>query len=421
MGKGLVFGGVLAGLIACSTADPYGDLPQVPPSSQDQSASTAGCSADAGKPVEGTDPTKLKECTGTKGTKGRCVPGTSLGNFNGKFEQASCTGDEECVPDEVVKEGAKIELKKCTGVLNSEGRCFWPLAKDIVQNYDLLKGASKDCDDGMVCAPCVNPLNHTETGICSTGSAAACGGSDVKKSAPSSGPGAAGGTCPQVDPILDASTFPAEDCGSNMLCVDASLIPGGQGNSLKSCSKGKCAPKKSVERGGNYVPPTCRSIANAEGRCLNVGIPDIAKQASLLPGQGCDSDERCAPCFDPRTGEATPACSTAPCDAPKEPKKVLAKCCAGRGQCVPTTSVDAKAAGMLAQDSCSGDTPLCAPIELAGGGSPAKSCTAALGLVTGICLPKCTLDTLFADIVQGTCNDDEMCAPCSFLPAGTCK
>ena len=44
--------------------------------------------------------------------------------FKGTFEQATCGSDAECVPDELVKSGSKVELKKCTGVLGSEGRCF---------------------------------------------------------------------------------------------------------------------------------------------------------------------------------------------------------------------------------------------------------------------------------------------------------
>src|SRR5262245_5146578 len=106
------------GVVACSTADPFGDLPPRPPTSQASAQSCkAGASAQA---VEGADPTKLKECKGTKGTHGRCVPGVALGNLNGKFEQATCGAEEACVPDELVKAGSKIELKKCTGVMNSE-------------------------------------------------------------------------------------------------------------------------------------------------------------------------------------------------------------------------------------------------------------------------------------------------------------
>jgi hypothetical protein len=415
----IVIAGVVA-LVACSSVDPYGALPPRPETSS-SAAATEACSAGASTPMAGTDPAGLKECTGTKGTKGRCVPGSALGAFKGTFEAADCGGDAECLPEDLVKNGSSVELKKCNAVLDNEGRCFWPLAKDIVGNYDLLKGATKDqCPADMVCAPCTNPLTHEDTHVCSLGS----GGSASCAAGATSGaakPGAAGGggTCPQIDPILDTSSFTAEDCGSGMLCVDASLVPPDEAKMLKSCAKGKCAPKKSVERGGNYVPKTCRSLGNSEGRCLNVAIPDVAAQLSLLPPSTvCDKDEACAPCFDPRTGADSGACHSAPCDAPKEPKKVFAKCCGGRGQCVPTSSAGSSA-DMLSKDSCSGDTPLCAPNELSGAVTPTK-CTSAFGLLEGICVSKCTIDSVLAGFVQGSCPDTDMCAPCSFIDGG-CK
>src|SRR5262249_49791018 len=160
------------------------------------------------KPVDGQDPSGLPVCTGTKGVKGRCVPTSALGTFKDTFEKATCSGEQACVPDEVVKQGTKIELKKCKAVLDTDGRCFWPLAKDIIDTYDLLKGATKDqCPADQVCAPCVDPRTNAPTGVCNTGAAAAssssasCGGgaaSNGPSSATGSGAGGGGGKCPQV-------------------------------------------------------------------------------------------------------------------------------------------------------------------------------------------------------------------------------
>jgi hypothetical protein len=342
-----------------------------------------------------------------------------LGSFADTFERASCSEDQGCVPDDVVKAGSNLDLQKCNAVLDTEGRCFWPLAKDIVANYDMLKTATKDqCPAEMVCAPCINPLTNQPTGVCDVGASSACG-ANAAKSGNGGANAAAGGKCPQVDPILDVSTFTADTCGSGMLCVDANLVPAGQAQRLSSCSKGKCAPKKSVERAGNYVPKTCRSTGGAEGRCTNASLPDIAKQASLLPQADCDADERCAPCFDPRTGEDTGACHQASCDAPKEPKMVFAPCCGSKGRCVPTSAVDGSSSALLAADSCTGDTPLCAPNELVGV-TPPKKCGVAFGLIDGICISSCTI-VLGGDLVQGDCADGEMCAPCDLLPNGSCK
>jgi hypothetical protein len=315
-------------LVAC-TADPYGDLPANPAAA---TAATSPKSCSAGdQALQGADPSILKQCSGARGTPGRCVPTSALGPFADMIDQASCASGQACVPDDLVKNGSSVDLKKCTAVLDTEGRCFWPVAKDILANYDLLEGATKDqCPTGLVCAPCVNPLNKEDTGLCSLGGGGGGGtcGAPAAAAAPKGTAGASTGTCPQVDPILDVSSFAPEDCGADMLCVDASLVPADVGKMLKDCSKGKCAPKKSVERGGNYVPKTCRSTGDAEGRCMNVSIPEIAAEAALLPpGDGCDADERCAPCFDPRTGDDTGACHSASCDAPKEPKKTFAPCC----------------------------------------------------------------------------------------------
>lgn len=401
----------LVSVVACAEVDPYGNGPKT-----NVSASTGKCGkkkSAAGGAMKGTDPSSLKACKGSKKTKGRCVPTAVLGSFAGTFEEASCGDDSECVPEELVKDGSAVKLTSCKA-FGKEGRCFWPLAKDMLDQYELLKGETKDqCDSGMICAPCVNPLSGEETGVCSLGE----GGGSAKCKDDDDDDGAVeGGTCPQVEPILDASTFPTEDCGTNMVCVEEGLVGAERAANLKACSKGRCAPKKSVERGGNYVPKTCRSTGDAEGRCLNVGIPMIGEQQALLPQADCDADERCAPCFDPRDGSDTMACRTASCDQPKEAAKPLESCCGGRARCVSAAQAG-ESAGELLADTCKGSTPLCAPMEFIPGGATPKKCATLLGLMDGICVAKCALSNSLKDVFQGDCAEDEMCAPCSFLPA----
>ena len=51
-----------------------------------------------------------------------------------------------------------------------------------------------------------------------------CGGATCgAPPASDSGVGKKNVTCPQKDPVIDASTFKQEDCTSNMLCVPAAL------------------------------------------------------------------------------------------------------------------------------------------------------------------------------------------------------
>lgn len=416
--------GLAVGIIACGEADPYGDLGDMGKAPKtDKAESAATCSAT----MSGADPESLTACKGTKtGTKGRCVPTGTLGDRKDTFEKADCKGDAACVPEDLVREGTKISLKKCTAVLNTEGRCFWPLAKQVMENYDLLKGATKDqCEGDQICAPCMDPRTQEETGVCSLGESAGgsdCkGGSTEKKTSGATKPAA---TCPQVEPILEEGTFKQDSCGTNMLCVQEDLVGADRAKLLAKCSTGVCAPKKSVLRGGNYVPKTCKSIANAEGRCSNVGVPDIAAKKDLLPRDTCDADELCAPCFDPTDGRETGACSQASCDKPKEKAVTFASCCGGGGKCVPTASVGGNADSLNA-DSCGGSTPVCAPTPFLPGGK-AKKCGALFGIIDGVCASKCAINKngLVKKLIESDdCTDDEVCVPCDSAPPGTpgCK
>ncbi|MBX3234341.1 MAG: hypothetical protein KIT84_21750 [Labilithrix sp.] len=399
--------GVVLGVGACGEVDPEGDL-----SEQIAAVANTNDGATCTEPNDGQDPKILKVCTGTKGSKGRCVPDLFLtGDNAGKFEAADCPKEMSCVPEEVVAKGSKIELKKCESVLGVEGRCFWPLAKEILGNYDQLKAATKDqCEGEQVCAPCGHPVTGKATGICLLGAAHECKG--PKK------PAARTGKCPQDEPILEESGFKQEECSSNMLCVDAALVEGPQAAKLAKCKTGLCAPKKSVLRAGGYVPKTCKSLGGAEGRCVNAGVPEIGAQKDLLPVADCDADERCAPCFDPRTGVDTGSCSQVPCDKPKEPAKLFAPCCEGKGRCVPTAAAGS-AASSLGPATCSGETPLCAPNEFVGISKP-RACKARLS-GNGVCLSRCiiTKGGIFAGLIQGSCEDEELCAPCKQLPPGT--
>lgn len=405
----------LVGLFACEKVDPYGDL------SEDVTFETTETAPLCPGSMAGmSDPTILTACTGTKGSKGRCVPKLLLGTLADTFEKASCKESQVCLPEKLVTDGSKVKLKTCTGIGNAEGRCFWPLAKEILSKYDLLKrGTGDQCDDEQVCAPCSNPLTGQETGICSLGGPPS---PQCKKDGGEEDDGAGGIAaklkCPLDEPILEAENLPPLDCGSNMACVDKSLV-GAQADKLRACAKGVCAPLKALVRAGNFIPKTCRSLAGAEGRCANVGIPMIGEQKALLPQAECDPDERCAPCFDPRTADDTQACRQSRCDAPKEKPKTLPTCCGGGGRCVPKAVVPAESQATLGADTCSGDTPLCAPNQVVGSAA-GKACTL-LGK-KGICVSACTvlgLKSKVGELISFDCEDGDLCAPCSELPPGT--
>ena len=74
---------------------------------------------------------------------------------------------------------------------------------------------------------------------------------------------------------------------------------------LATCPGGFCAPDSITQSGGEGVPPTCTSIAGAEGRCLNDAIPQVAAEASQLTQSTCQVFEKCVPCFSPIDGTKT--------------------------------------------------------------------------------------------------------------------
>jgi hypothetical protein len=412
-------------LVACTAADPFGDLPDTADRKTEPTTAKSGSSC-GGK--TGVDPSKFPTCKGTHGGSGRCLSTAEFGERAAEFEKGSCSGDAACIPDDLVREGTAVKLKTCTAVLETEGRCFWALAKSIVESYDLLKGASgTQCEAGMVCTPCVDPRTKEKTGICDLGASA----SECKDDAAKSGGGAPAAKCPYDGPPVDTSKFPQEDCGSNMVCVETALIPAAQQTKLKACSKGFCAPKKSVAAAGNFVPKTCRSVGNAEGRCTNVSIPAIAEKIDSLPiGGECDADEACAPCFDPFEGTDTGACRSASCDAPKEPKQVFAACCGGRARCIPTTSIEPDSQKSLKQDSCA-EANLCVPTALAtkpDGLVGAERCKFdgvlfGIGGYEGLCVADCFGGGLLTKPKQGNCPSGLACVPCKNLDPGTpgCK
>jgi hypothetical protein len=274
------------GLVACQ-ADAWGDAPAAPAANDSKQAAIQACSAASTQSVSQVDPSKFPACTGTKGGTGRCVAESSIEDFKGIFETASCSGGDVCAPEPIIEQGTSIQLKTCQ-VMGKEGRCFWPLAKQMVQYYDMLQSTASECDAGMLCAPCNNPVSNEETGVCKAGSTSAtCGAAstDTKAAAP-----------------------------------------------------------------------------------------------------------------------AAPA----------------SNCCEGRGQCVPSSVITGVGAQMLSQDSCTGDAQLCAPSEILKSVTPTQ-CTSGLGLLAGICVSKCTMNSPLASLVQGTCPDGDLCAPCRFLPDGACK
>jgi hypothetical protein len=215
-------------------------------------------------------------------------------------------------------------------------------------------------------------------------------------------------------PKCPASVCPAQDS----VCVQTSFltqleVPAASIELLGNCdAETKCVPDTLAEVAGRITLPTCKSLLGAEGRCLSSCVPQVAAQASQLPKDTCTGTDLCAPCYDPRDGKATGAC-TQGCDkGPTQPAKTFAHCCSDRGYCVPPSLAGSLASNLL-KDSCSSGL-LCAPTALTDPTFKPKSC-ASLDGAEGRCLSTC----LGGQVAQqgdrlptAGCGPDEVCAPC---------
>ena len=105
-------------------------------------------------------------------------------------------------------------------------------------------------------------------------------------------------------------------------CAKPDLVPAGDRGRLSKCKDGTsyCVPDQILSRFGKYTPKKCKSTGNEEGRCISICVPEVASQKDLLPRADCEADERCVPCYDPRTDKDTGACSQGYCDpGPSQP------------------------------------------------------------------------------------------------------
>jgi hypothetical protein len=235
------------------------------------------------------DPGTLPACTGCTG--GRCVakadyPGAPLNIL------ASCDPNTVCLPDPIVATKGNVLLKQCTSVLGNEGRCT-SLCIPIAQQLSGVLPQSV-CSPDERCAPCFNPTDGSETGVCKVG----CD--------PGPGP---------TPPILFQKC-----CNNRGDCVPRSNIPGAAAGNLSKldCAGADdpvCVPSDIV-KDPTYRFPACTSSTTVPGVSSGPGvcIPQCIVNANSLGrflgrGDCANPDDKCAPCNDP-TGKPTGACVT---------------------------------------------------------------------------------------------------------------
>jgi hypothetical protein len=390
------------------------------PTAADPNAPTGACNLGCDKPAKPpvvitcpwtgpqvVNPASFPACSPACGGA-HCVPAAQVPAAQQSL-LATCTGGF-CVPDPIVAAAGEYVPPTCTSVAGAEGRCMSTCLPSVAAQKSLLPQST--CPTGTKCAPCFNPTAanpKAPTGACTL----AC---DSPKKPPVIL------TCPWTGPaVVDPAAFPAcsPSCGGAH-CVPAAMVPVAQQSLLAQCPGGFCAPDPVIKAAGNYVPKSCTPFdgAPAEGRCLSECIPLVAQKSSQLQQDVCDAGDLCVPCYDPFTGDATGACTTA-CDHPTEPPYTFPGCCSGGGTCVPQAQVPAGQASNLSGAGCPSQF-LCVPDEyLPDSTVPIGSCSTLL-FGYGTCVSLCVNLPAGAGIFgQRSCPDNHTCVPCSLAPAGT--
>jgi hypothetical protein len=340
---------------------------------------------------------------------GTCVPaGLVPGPLGARLAGDTCGPALLCAP-KAFAENPNAAALACRAPGNLEGRCLPGCLPQIAAMSAQLARAS--CQDGELCAPCYDPRSGEDSGACHIG------GDPGPGEAPAVfAPCCAGqGRCVPRDALLQQSVA-ADDLAR--LAAD-------------SCAKPEalCVPEAWFDA-PRPPPEVCRALGNLEGRCLPTCLPDIAKQADKLQQRTCKSGERCAPCYDPRSGEDSQACRTAD-DQPHEPPRTFGACCAGHARCVPREvlqdAVSAPDLQRLGADTCSEADALCVPEAWLDSNRPAPAACRAPGDLEGRCLSTCLPDVAKQrdSLQRVSCMDSELCVPCydprSGQDSGACR
>jgi hypothetical protein len=174
-----------------------------------------------------------------------------------------------------------------------------------------------------------------------------------------------------------------------------------------------CVPDKILTANGAKMK-SCKFLGgNLDGACSSLLQTELAAHKDEVTQEGCDADERCTPCNDPRTGENDGTCDpsgvhTQACIGGKGADDEM--CCHAAGVCMDRDAVPADSRDSMNRDSCSKSNQVCAPTAMSDG-VPHKC--SLLG-VSGVCLDVC-----FATMLQGVqrpgradCGPTEVCLPC---------
>lgn len=275
------------------------------------------------------------------------------------------------------------------------------------------------------------------------------------------------GSAPVKAEAIDPTTLAACACaaGGKARCAPKDRLPDTLTAHLEDCDNtaGSCVPDTIIASRGAPLGE-CKA-AGKPGRCLSLCVPKVSENLEYLTRgdeDACPEDERCIPCVDPLTGDATGICSiesieegsitcrasgtaaagsgvdikpgeTVSCpfdpakSTPGDPARFPA--CGTGGRCLENALVPADIATRL--DSCpaeGGKPGLCLPeIYVTEKGKHLPTTCSSFAGIEGRCFSNVFKDVQEqSDILQqDVCKADERCVPC-FNPSsgketGACK
>ncbi|MDF2694654.1 MAG: Tryptophan synthase alpha chain, partial [Labilithrix sp.] len=251
------FGVALAvATVACSVGETTYETVTLPVRARNE---TRTCESPFAKP----DLATLEACGDGKG---HCFDGKKTPIPEKNLEQ--CSGSNVCVPDKLLSaNGGK--LKACTFFMgNKPGACMSLVVKDIAANKEMLK--QDVCEPDERCAPCINPLDGTDTHLCE----------EIGVH--------------ETDCIGGEAARPESCCHGFGVCMNEDAAPEDQRGNLsrETCPNKKlCAPAAMVEG----APVKCE-VLGVDGVCLDTCFAGMLKPTTPVMRGGCGPTEVCLPC-----------------------------------------------------------------------------------------------------------------------------
>lgn len=223
------------------------------------------------------DLSKAKPC-GTDG-KSHCWALSKVNIPPEELEPCDAPG-EACMPDKLLLSGGK-KAGSCTFAGSEPGGCV-PLAfKQVAKNAAFLQRDACDADE--VCAPCIDPRDNTDSGVCSPQ------GVHEKD--------CVGGVAEQGD---------VESCCAGLgTCLKESSVPESARGDMSpmGCSKGTlCAPAALADEN----PKKCETVGGFDGVCIAKCFNPMMQGLDGLSSD-CNAFEICLPCFIGE-GQGMPGC-----------------------------------------------------------------------------------------------------------------